>query len=289
MQRIRVLVVDDHRIFAESLAAALAAEQDVEVGAAGSGTAALRHLERAAAEGRRFDVLLVDADLGAPMNGSAPASGGTVAHLPVPQAVRMNSEMNGGRAAPLSPAGPAGRPPGAPEEPTDAAPAPSGGLPLVARVRADYPTVRTVVLAERDDPRHAAAALQAGAGGWVAKDCSLSRLLQVIRGVLKDETHLPPALLTGVLKELTATRRHRTESERLVESLTPREREVLRCMVAGLGRKAVAERLYLSPHTVRTHMQNVLGKLGVHSTLAAVALARRAGVGPVELEPAVAR
>ena len=93
-------------------------------------------------------------------------------------------------------------------------------------------------------------------------------------------------LLTGVLRELTAARKHRTESERLVESLTPREREVLRCMVAGLGRKAVAERLYLSPHTVRTHMQNVLGKLGVHSTLAAVALARRAGVGPVDLGPA---
>ncbi len=106
-------------------------------------------------------------------------------------------------------------------------------------------------------------------------------------GVLRDETHLPPALLTGVLRELTAARKHRTESERLVESLTPREREVLRCMVAGLGRKAVAERLFLSPHTVRTHMQNVLGKLGVHSTLAAVALARRAGVGPVDLGPPV--
>lgn len=54
-------------------------------------------------------------------------------------------------------------------------------------------------------------------------------------------------------------------------------------MVAGLGRKDVAARLFLSPHTVRTHMQNVLGKLGVHSTLAAVALARRAGVRPAEL------
>ncbi|MCF3963962.1 DNA-binding response regulator, partial [Streptomyces fuscigenes] len=64
MVRIRVLVVDDHRIFAESLAAALAAEPDVEVAAAGSGPAALRCLERAAAEGRRFDVMLVDADLG---------------------------------------------------------------------------------------------------------------------------------------------------------------------------------------------------------------------------------
>ncbi len=247
--RIRVLVVDDHRIFAESLAAALAAEQDVDVSAAGSGPAALRALERAAGEGRRFDVLLIDADLG--------AVGQDTAHVP-PQS-----------------RGPADGP-GSAEGAVD-------GISLVARVRSGHPGVRTVVLAERDDPRRAAAALQAGAGGWVAKDCSLSRLLAVIRGVLRDETHLPPALLTGVLRELTAARKHRTESERLVESLTPREREVLRCMVAGLGRKAVAERLYLSPHTVRTHMQNVLGKLGVHSTLAAVALARRAGVGPVDL------
>ncbi|MFE2309413.1 LuxR C-terminal-related transcriptional regulator, partial [Streptomyces sp. NPDC059411] len=157
------------------------------------------------------------------------------------------------------------------------------GIALVAGVRVSHPGVRAVVLAERDDPRRAALALQAGASGWVAKDCSLSRLLAVIRGVLREETHLPPALLTGVLRELTAARKHRTDSERLVESLTPREHEVLRCMVAGLGRKDVAARLFLSPHTVRTHMQNVLGKLGVHSTLAAVALARRAGVRPADL------
>lgn len=244
MVRIRVLVVDDHRIFAESLAAALAAEPDVEVSAAGSGPAALRCLERAVAEGRRFDVMLVDADLGA-VAGSVP-----------------------GRREPGSGSGP---------------PPPSDGIAMVAGVRVSHPGVRTVVLAERDDPRRAALALQAGASGWVAKDCSLSRLLAVIRGVLREETHLPPALLTGVLRELTAARKHRTDSERLVESLTPREHEVLRCMVAGLGRKDVAARLFLSPHTVRTHMQNVLGKLGVHSTLAAVALARRAGVRPADL------
>ncbi|MDX3634498.1 response regulator transcription factor [Streptomyces europaeiscabiei] len=250
MVRIRVLVVDDHRIFAESLAAALAAEPDVDVSAAGSGPAALRCLDRAAAEGRKFDVLLVDADLGGHVH--APGARPAV----VPTAVPDGSE----------------------DGLVD-------GISLVAGVRSGQPSVRIVVLAEKDDPRRAALALQAGACGWVAKDCSLSRLLTVIRGVLRDETHLPPALLTGVLRELTAARKHRTESERLVESLTPREREVLRCMVAGLGRKAVAERLFLSPHTVRTHMQNVLGKLGVHSTLAAVALARRAGVGPVDLGP----
>ncbi|EPY92593.1 transcriptional regulator [Streptomyces noursei CCRC 11814] len=244
-------MVDDHRIFAESLAAALAAEVDVDVAAAGSAPAALRTLDRATTDGRRFDVLLADADLAAPL-------------LAVP------------------PQGPARD--GTPRESPPRAPL--DGIALVSGLRTSHPYLRTVVLADRDDPRRAAAALQAGASGWVAKDSSLSRLLAVIRGVLRDETHLPPALLTGVLRELTAARKHRSESERLVESLTPREREVLRCMVAGLGRKAVAERLFLSPHTVRTHMQNVLGKLGVHSTLAAVALARRAGVGPADLEPA---
>jgi DNA-binding NarL/FixJ family response regulator len=284
MQRIRVLVVDDHRIFAESLAAALAAEQDVEVTAAGSASAALRCLERAASDGRRFDVVLVDSELAAPAPPPASMNGANGQLTAVTsRAGPSGGAAEGGPAtdAPAAPNGPAA-PVGPAASAIDTKP---GGIPLVGRVHQEHPAVRTVVLAERDDPGLAASALQAGAGGWVAKDCSLSRLLQIIRGVLKDETHLSPALLTGVLRELTASRKHRTESERLVESLTPREREVLRCMVAGLGRKAVAERLYLSPHTVRTHMQNVLGKLGVHSTLAAVALARRAGVGPVDLEP----
>ncbi len=284
MGRIRVLVVDDHRIFAESLAAALAAEPDVDVSAAGSGPAAQRCLDRAAVDNRRYDVVLVDADLGGEPR--PPVTLAAVPPLPVGAGVAGTATAAAtaagmsaaARAAGLSGSAGAARA----LEPRDPV---FDGLALVERVRAEHPGTRTVVLAERDDPVRAARALQAGAFGWVAKDCSLSRLLAVVRGVLRDETHLPPALLTGVLRELTAARRDRTESERLVESLTPREQEVLRCMVAGLGRKAVAERLFLSPHTVRTHMQNVLGKLGVHSTLAAVALARRAGVGPADSGP----
>jgi DNA-binding NarL/FixJ family response regulator len=250
MQRIRVLVVDDHRIFAESLATALTAEPGLDVAAVGSASAALRRLEQEAEEGRTPDVLLVDACL-------EPAE---------------PHGMNGHD-------GPPHEAYGIVRGADGAAP---GGMALIARASAAYPDLRCVVLAEQDDARYAAAALQTGAYGWVGKNSSLARLLQVVRGVADGETHLPPLLLTAALRELTADRRHRTESELLVESLTPREREVLRCMVAGLGRKAVAQRLYLSPHTVRTHMQNVLGKLGVHSTLAAVALARRAGVGPAE-------
>ncbi|WP_368733079.1 DNA-binding response regulator [Streptomyces alkaliphilus] len=228
MERIRVLVVDRHRVFAESLAMALTAEPDVEAAATGGAAAADRLVERAREIGDPLRVLLVDAG----------AEG-----------------------------------------------AEDAGTALAARIgawRARQPRLHVVVLAAEDDPRACARLLSAGARGWVAKDCSLARLLQVVRGVVREETHLSPGLLTGVLAELTRETLHRSEHERLVEALTPRELEVLRCMLAGLGRKAVAERLYLSPHTVRTHMQNVLGKLGVHSTLAAVALARRAGVPPAD-------
>jgi DNA-binding NarL/FixJ family response regulator len=272
MGRIRVLVVDDHRIFAEALAAALAAEPEVEVGAAGSAVAAERALDRAAADGRPYDVVLIDAELG-------PAAAATAPDLRHRGPVRPPSGSVPGQARaqpptavlPLQRRGTALRP----------GPQPSAdGIALTARVCRSHPALRAVVLATGDDPRRAVSALQAGAVGWVARESSLARLMTVIRGVLRDETHLPPTLLTGVVRELTSARRDRTESERLVATLTPREEEVLRCMVAGLGRQAVAERLYLSPHTVRTHMQNVLGKLGVHSTLAAVAVARRAGLTP---------
>ncbi|MFC1402364.1 MULTISPECIES: response regulator transcription factor [Streptacidiphilus] len=318
MARIRVLVADGHRIFAEALATALAAEPDVDVAAAGSAQAAERALERAAAENRPFQVLLVDADL---TPGGAPPPPGSQPRLPEarrtlapPQrapVVHLPAQRKAGYGTPPAGAGPAGAGPagagpaaripaprtggsGSTNGSTAATPnpattpattpaAPAGdGLSFAARARAAHPTLQVIVLAVDDDPRRVVQALQAGAGAWVAKESSLGRLMAVIKGVMRDETHIPPLLLTGVIRELTAARRDRTESERLVESLTPREKQVLRCMVAGLGRQAVADRLFLSPHTVRTHMQNVLGKLGVHSTLAAVALARRAGVGPAD-------
>jgi DNA-binding NarL/FixJ family response regulator len=64
--------------------------------------------------------------------------------------------------------------------------------------------------------------------------------------------------------------------------LTRRELQVLRCLAAGLGRTEIAERLYVSPHTVRTHIQRVLAKLGVHSALGAMAVARNAGLAPAD-------
>ncbi|WP_441249451.1 LuxR C-terminal-related transcriptional regulator [Kitasatospora sp. McL0602] len=129
-------------------------------------------------------------------------------------------------------------------------------------------------------------AVRAGVRGWVSKDSSLQHLLVVIRGVLRGETWLPPPLLTRVIDELVTRRDAQDEGAERLAALTAREREVLSCLCAGLSRPEIGRRLFLSTNTVRTHVQNLMLKLDVHSSVAAVALANR--VGPPPLPPAAA-
>src|SRR5229473_2611763 len=138
--------------------------------------------------------------------------------------------------------------------------------------RAEAP--RVVMLSHGSDPKWIADAVRAGAAAWVGKNESLEHLLTVVRGVAAGETWLPPAETGAVLRLLLAGREQQEESCRLLAALTPREREVLTCLAEGAGRRDVAERLHLSANTVRTHLQNLMSKLGVHSTLEAVALTR---------------
>jgi DNA-binding NarL/FixJ family response regulator len=86
--------------------------------------------------------------------------------------------------------------------------------------------------------------------------------------------------MTQVLQLLLRQDDEREASKRHpLASLTPREREVLSYLAEGLGRREVSERMHLSANTVRSHLQNLMGKLKVHSTLEAVAIARQAHPG----------
>jgi DNA-binding NarL/FixJ family response regulator len=94
---------------------------------------------------------------------------------------------------------------------------------------------------------------------------------------MRDETWLPATAVGPVLRLLLDERDGQSASGTdLLMTLTPRECEVLSYLAEGMGRREVAERMHLSPNTVRSHLQNLMGKLEVHSTLEAVALARRA-------------
>jgi DNA-binding NarL/FixJ family response regulator len=133
---------------------------------------------------------------------------------------------------------------------------------------------RVVMMSSGSEADRIADAVRAGTAAWVRKDESLSHLLHVMRGVVRGETWLPRAEMGAVLRLLLEDREQRRESDRLLAALTPREREILSCLADGAGRHDVAERLHLSANTVRTHLQNLMAKLGVHSTLEAVALTR---------------
>jgi DNA-binding NarL/FixJ family response regulator len=150
----------------------------------------------------------------------------------------------------------------------------NAAIDLCAELRSRCEAPRVIMLSHGSEAERIADAVRAGAAAWVRKSESLDHLLQVIQGVIEGETWLPPAQLGIVLQLLVAEREQETESDRLLAALTPREREVLSCLADGAGRRDVAERLQLSTNTVRTHLQNLLAKLGVHSALEAVALTR---------------
>jgi DNA-binding NarL/FixJ family response regulator len=133
---------------------------------------------------------------------------------------------------------------------------------------------RVIILSYSAEPEQIIDAVRSGAAGWVGKNESLQHLLQVIRGVARGETWVPPAEAGRVLELLIKDQDQRRENDKLLAALTPRERQVLTCLANGAGRQEVAEQLHLSANTVRTHLQNVMAKLGVHSTLEAVAISR---------------
>jgi DNA-binding NarL/FixJ family response regulator len=137
-----------------------------------------------------------------------------------------------------------------------------------------------ILLSSFSEPIRIVRAIRAGAAGWVRKDESLDFLLQVIRGVARGETWLPPGQTGEVLRLLLrGSAQEQDGSSALLATLTPRQREVLACLAEGADRCDVARYLHVSPHTVRTHVQNLMAKLGVHSALEAVALTRPQLVG----------
>jgi DNA-binding NarL/FixJ family response regulator len=137
--------------------------------------------------------------------------------------------------------------------------------------------VRVIMLGTVPEAVRTVQALRSGIVGWVPKEESVEQLLRVIRGAMRDETWLPAGAVSPVLRLLLHERDEREASAKHpLASLTPREREVLAYLAEGIGRREAADRMQLSAHTVRSHLQNLMAKLGVHTTLEAVAVARQA-------------
>jgi DNA-binding NarL/FixJ family response regulator len=139
-----------------------------------------------------------------------------------------------------------------------------------AEMTRHVPAPCVVMLSTTSEAQRIVAAVRAGAVAWVRKEESIAYLLRVIR----CETWLPPAELGQVLRLLIDDQDGRRGRDELLAALTPRERDVLFYLLEGAGCREVAVRLQLSINTVRSHLQSLTAKFGVHSTLELVALAR---------------
>jgi DNA-binding NarL/FixJ family response regulator len=157
------------------------------------------------------------------------------------------------------------------------------GLDLLDRVRERDPDVRVVMLTAVTGTDMIARALRRGAIAWLPKTERADLVTSVIRGAAGRGGWIPPAVLGDVLRRLVGAPADGEES--LLSGLTRREAEVLQCMVDGRSRAEIAAELGLSSNTVRTHVQNLLAKLGTHSALEAITVAMRAGMRPSDPAP----
>jgi DNA-binding NarL/FixJ family response regulator len=151
----------------------------------------------------------------------------------------------------------------------------SSGLPGFAggtascMLRDHAPESRVIVLADERDQRVLAEGLGCGASGYLTKDCSLSELLETVRGVARGEVLVPPTMLGPLLSELIGRRNEHEAALVKLADLSPRERQVLGLVARGMKTSEIAEELVISTETARTHIQNILTKLGAHSRLEA--------------------
>ncbi len=146
------------------------------------------------------------------------------------------------------------------------------GISATRTLRERVPGCKVLVLSNHQDQVALFDAMQAGANGFLTKAIPLATLIEATRAVLRGETIVPPAMLGDLLSQLVQSKERQNEVLGRLSRLTRREREVLALLVEGADNDLVAKRLVISPETARTHIQNILSKLGVHSRLEALAL-----------------
>lgn len=151
------------------------------------------------------------------------------------------------------------------------------GIEATRQILSDSREIRVMALSMHRDPRFVAGILEAGAKGYLLKDCSSQELLTAIRQVHAGKTYISPGIadivLDGFLKRLDLD-----QSAPPASVLSPREREVLQYLSEGYNLKQVADRLYLSPKTVETHRRNLMEKLEIDNLVDLIRYAIREGV-----------
>jgi DNA-binding NarL/FixJ family response regulator len=145
-----------------------------------------------------------------------------------------------------------------------------GGVEAIQHIRQETPQARVIVLTTYDGDEDIYRALKAGARAYLLKGMTSEDLVTTIRAVQAGKSHIPPAIAERLAERMGS------------EDLTPREFEVLNEIVHGKSNKEIASALNVSEATVKTHINSLLGKLGVTDRTQAATAALQRGIVPLE-------
>ena len=156
------------------------------------------------------------------------------------------------------------------------------GVAATRLLRQKTPESRVIVLTTFDDDEYLFEALKSGAAGYLLKDVSSQKLLEAIRATAQGETFLQSSMAARLVAEFTRLSRQpaglQPLGEALIEPLTEREIEILRLVCSGDSNKEIGEKLYITEGTVKNHLTNILGKLGVRDRTQAALKAKELGL-----------
>jgi DNA-binding NarL/FixJ family response regulator len=153
------------------------------------------------------------------------------------------------------------------------------GVRTTSLIRTEVPGCRVLVLSDRRDDLVLLNAVEAGASGYLTYEAPLTQLIEATHALSAGGTFVPRDMVGDLVDGLIGRRRAENEARERIIRLTPREKDVLSLLIEGADNDRIAQALVISPQTARTHVQNVLAKLEVHSRLEAVAFVVRAGIG----------
>lgn len=215
MQKIRLLIVDDHTVLRDALRALLSLSEDIEiVGEASEGAEAVEK-----AKELRPDIVVMD--LGMP---------------------KMD------------------------------------GLEATRRIKKKNPKAKVLVLTQHDNKEYILSAIKAGASGYVPKKALGSELVSAIRSVNQGQSFLYPSAAAALIDDYV----HRVEERDPYDSLTGREREILRLIAEGHTSRRISEMLFISLKTVQGHRTKIMEKLDIHNRTELIKYAIRKGLVSID-------
>ncbi|MFO7931112.1 MAG: response regulator [Thermodesulfobacteriota bacterium] len=152
-----------------------------------------------------------------------------------------------------------------------------GGISVINEVKRMHPDVAVLALTIHESDQYVLEAFNAGVNGYCIKDASREELLVAINSVLKGRTYISPGIAENVMEGYIEGRK-RMKTRSAWDSITRREREVLKMLGEGYMNKEIADMLHISVKTVEKHRANIMSKLDLHSAAALTSFAIEQGL-----------